>query len=738
VRISAVRALLVVCFVPLLFLGSAAGAARADGCPPTTCGTTSAQPSGSGLVFVRPNGQQGDLVAYDAATGARRFELASGLLSADGTRYVIARGNWLSLWDVTSNARRLGRWRFPHRVSAYVISADGYRIVLQVATTRRTSRFAVFDAARGRILRSVTLRGPDQPEALSLDATKLFFIHWRSTTYDLQTYDFATHKLHATRLAEPDEKMHGTAWAAIATRDGRWLLTLYLGGGENGTFVHALDLRTGIAHCIDLPWHFNNPSDAGAAALSLSPDGRKLYIANPLLGRVTTVDLVEVRVTRDVRFHPLEDSRFTYGVGPAAAVSPRGRVLAFAAAGDLWRYDTAYGVVHAPTVVARRLPVASAVPPGVAGVGFTPDGRRTLALFPGGGHVSLDSASGRVLGARTPPELFPIRAGVTGELEAYDASGGPRFVLPFGRESADGSRYFSALPRYGTTTTMLRTYDPHSGRILAGHVLQGRWQLGAVSPSARAIALARHARRNTHVLIVDRSGRTIRDRTLRGDYSLDAVNDDAQTLFLIQHYRAGHYAVKALSFRTGRIRTATLREKGKAEEPVMTGQAAGQVASHDGRWLLTLYLNTKEHKAFVHALDLHRAAAVCIDLPAAGHPMRELRDYSLSLAPDGDVYAANGTLGVVARVDLRKQNVTETVRFSSPRTESFSPASALSRDGRLLYFASGRSVWRFDTVSDELRGPKLAVAPVLGLAFSRDGRKVFAARVDGGVTTLAA
>src|SRR2546430_13363430 len=57
----------------------------------------------------------------------------------------------------------------------------------------------------------------------------------------------------------------------------------------------------------------------------------------------------------------------------------------------------------------------------------------------------------------------------------------------------------------------------------------------------------------------------------------------------------------------------------------------------------------------LHALNLQRAYAVCIDLPSDTHRLRFLRDYSLSLAPDGDVYAANGTLGVLARVDRSEE-----------------------------------------------------------------------------------
>ena len=111
----------------------------------------------------------------------------------------------------------------------------------------------------------------------------------------------------------------------------------------------------------------------------------------------------------------------------------------------------------------------------------------------------------------------------------------------------------------------------------------------------------------------------------------------------------------------------------------MTGTAGGQVASPDGRWLLTLYLNTKEHKAFVHALNLRAAYAACIDLPS-DRSLSALRDYALALAPDGGVYATNAALGVVTHIDLRREAVTDTLRFT-PRRHSLNwSASALSRE----------------------------------------------------------
>jgi len=464
------------------------------------------------------------------------------------------------------------------------------------------------------------------------------------------------------------------------------------------------------------------------AVLALSPDGRRLYAAAPAHGRVATIDLRSLRVVRNQGFAP-STAELAAGAGLTAAVTPNGRMLAFTGGPALWLYDTAYGVLRG------RLSIGAN---GVAGLGFAPVGGDLQVLRADGRHVVFDAASGRrvIAEGRVPSDVFAVRAGGLGPLVGYDARGSsPRFLLPDGRGSADGSHYFAAVPR-APGSTSIESYSTTTGQLLRAYRVPGRWTLGAVSATGKSMAIARHAGGTTWVKILSADGRTLRSRALRGVYTLDAVTDAADKLFLIQHYRQGNYAVRALSFRTGRLWTATLREKGEAEEPVMTGEAAGQVGSPDGRWLLTLYLDTKKQSAFVHALNLRSAYAVCIDLPSNGHSLRQLRDYSLSLAPGGGVYAANGTLGVLARLDLRRQEVTRTTLFGGRASPGGWSASALSRNGRMLYFASGKRVWSYDTFFDVIRGPQLARTPVVGLAFSPDGRRVFAARADGGVLTL--
>jgi hypothetical protein len=369
--------LLVVLAVPFPAL------ARADGCPASDCGTTSVAPAGSNLAFVFPNGRQGPLWVYDLRSVRKRFVFPNGKLSADGHAFVSAvhvkGGTRFLRFDTrTGSARALravnGAW------SVVGVSADG----------RRIARFKFRKHARGTVLtldepgRSESVRFPGnyELESFSPNGRRLFLVHWHRTgSYDLQQYDRASGRLSATRLDEPDEKMTGQAVTAVPTRDGAWLLTLYV-KPDGGTFVHALDLRTGIAHCIDLPLH-GDLNSIYATALVLSPDERRLYLASPLVGSVTTVDLEQLSVKAATRFRAVSASSYSPGIGPSGAVSPNGRMLAFVTVRRLWLMDTAYGLVRGPIKIRQ----------GVLGVGFKPDGRRVDTI---GLHRSsvFDAATG--------------------------------------------------------------------------------------------------------------------------------------------------------------------------------------------------------------------------------------------------------------------------------------------------------------------------------------------------------
>lgn len=210
--------------LPLLVLLAVpfASAAHADGCPPSSCGTTSLAPPGSNIAFVFPNGNQGPLRVYDLRTGRLRFAFPGGIMAAGGRAFVAAvqaRGRTRFVRYDTRTGRGHTLRTVPGSWSVVGVSADG----------RRVARFKFRKRARGTTLTldepgrtsSVRFPGDYQLESFSADGRRLFLVHWhRSGSYDLQQYDRARARLSPTKLDEPDEKMSGQAQSAVETRDG--------------------------------------------------------------------------------------------------------------------------------------------------------------------------------------------------------------------------------------------------------------------------------------------------------------------------------------------------------------------------------------------------------------------------------------------------------------------------------------------------------------------------------------
>jgi hypothetical protein len=351
--------------------------------------SASAEPQASRFLTVRPNGPAGPLALYDLETLRAGLRLPSGLRSADGRSFLAARrlGTRTMLTRyVLPGGRVAGRGSVAGRYTLAALAADGTRAVLaDVRPGPGRTRFTILGTSRWTVQRRIELRGTFGVEALSPDGRRLFLIRYGDGGYNLRLYDLRTGELAFTPLVEgaaARPKMVGAAWTSVATRDGRWLLTLYI-KPDGGGFVHALDLGRAIGHCLDLPGGFVDAKSIRTASLALSPDERRLYVAGPLVGRLLVLDLAGPRIARTVRFSAVHSTGVRDIVG-AAAVSRDERTVAFAVDGQVWRYRAATGVVTAPVRVGR-----------VAGLGFTSDGRRIVIVRRDGPAALLDAATGR-------------------------------------------------------------------------------------------------------------------------------------------------------------------------------------------------------------------------------------------------------------------------------------------------------------------------------------------------------
>jgi len=340
--------------------------------------------------------------------------------------------------------------------------------------------------------------------------------------------------------------------------------------------------------------------------------------------------------------------------------------------------------------------------------------------------VSLLAACGSTADEIAPaPEastgLFLARAaGTAGPLTAHDGHElTRRFELPRGIAAADGSAY------YALSAGRLLRFDPLTGRRTASFPRLGDWRLEAVSANGRWVALSRAA---TRLVVVDgRSGATAHELALDGDFLVETISSDGDFLFLQQTFADGRYAVRGYDLREGRLLAGSLATKG--ETLVMAGVATGTIASPDGRWLLTVYIDTAKDAAFVHALNLVDRLPICIDLPpCADCDVADLRGWGLTLSPDGrTLYAANPALGRLAEVDLPTTSVVHESRFR-PAAGGADTRSAVAPDGSRVVFTNGETVWSYDTRRGSASVLGSSFGPVADLGVSVDGARVLLAR----------
>jgi hypothetical protein len=334
--------------VPLLLLAPclvSAGAARGDGCPPLTCGAVavSAPLPDSPLLAFRPVGTGGPLTAYDVAARRLRFQLPAGVLSADGRSYFstqLRRHTTVFARYDAHSGRRVARWSVAGRFSLAAASSTGRWLALLTLTGRAGPwRAAVIDTRARAVVKHAVLPQNDALEAISPTGRRLYLVHALNPNdpldYRLELSDFATHELRANPPRDEQgstEKMTGIARAAVGSTDGRWLLTVYVNQTKGYAFVHALDLGSGVAHCLDLAGALYDT--AGEYALTLDRAQRTLYVAAPNQGALQAIDLRTLEVGHVVRFRGVADTM--QAALPSAAVSRDG-TLAFGSGVYVWR-----------------------------------------------------------------------------------------------------------------------------------------------------------------------------------------------------------------------------------------------------------------------------------------------------------------------------------------------------------------------------------------------------------------
>jgi hypothetical protein len=243
--------------------------------------------------------------------------------------------------------------------------------------------------------------------------------------------------------------------------------------------------------------------------------------------------------------------------------------------------------------------------------------------------------------------------------------------------SAPNVRYL-ALPARGDTVVV--RVERSSGRALRSRVLRGAFSVPAVAYDSTAGGLSHDGQ--TLVLIRPRtvfpratttfallSARQLQLRgvlRLRGDFSFDAVSPRGRLLYLIQYTSPldpTRYQVRVYDLQRRRLMAEPVVDPREAGE-AMRGSPLTRATSPNGRWEYTLYDGAGK-EPFVHALDLWRRTARCIDMPILSG--RDLSRYRLESSRDGSTLTVRSPRRSVATVDTQSFQVTAaTSRASDP------------------------------------------------------------------------
>ena len=238
----------------------------------------------SEVMWVRPEGTAGQLVAYDMANGSQVFSLPPGRLAADQQQYVAA-AQYAETTEVSlfnpANGEVTGSFVLDGRWLLAGMSPNGRWLAFRGDNEKTQGKgwqteIAVVANEDGRIAHTVQLDGHFEVDAISNDGIGLFLIQYvppdQPEQYVVRLYDLAQDELLPEPLRDkrvPDEIMTGYAWGTVADRQGQWWHTLYVSTQRNKAFITPLILTRGTAlpyvliclrlreillRCNNMPW----------------------------------------------------------------------------------------------------------------------------------------------------------------------------------------------------------------------------------------------------------------------------------------------------------------------------------------------------------------------------------------------------------------------------------------------------------------------------------------------------
>lgn len=385
----------------------------------TACTTQRAEPAPpTDLVFFAS-----DNAITVADGGGTVISTDATAASSDWRRLYAVRGAELVTIDPATN-RELDSTAVPRGLTARVVSVSRELVALTSgasgAIPRERTRIVVADPSGAVPARELDLAGNFEPEAFSSDDAFLFVLEYLPAgtpeRYRVRRVEVATGQVQPLLLrdktlvpAGAEEEMRGEGRQAVLAPDRSRLYTLYLhqadhqhtrdllpgaaDGPQVHAFVHVLSLTEGWAYCLDLPSPFGE-HPAGTHALTVSPDGARLYIGELTTKQIAVADTASLTVTQVTTLTDDQPS----GEGTAMTTTPDGQTLYISSANVVRRLDTS-------TLHVRD---AWSAPAPVRGLAVGLDGR--LLLGQPDRIARLDPADGQIDGNFPAVDLHTLYA----------------------------------------------------------------------------------------------------------------------------------------------------------------------------------------------------------------------------------------------------------------------------------------------------------------------------------------
>lgn len=275
------------------------------------------------------------------------------------------------------------------------LSFNGRWLALREATLNGDpgTSAVIIDTAAMRVAVRLNLDASFGLDAISADGASLYLIEALAghgpKAYQVRLYDVRHARLWPTPLREPGPDgiiIRGTAYTRAWSPSGDWLYTLYVAPGRDGAFIHALGVATHQVKCIMIDQH-GSAAALAHDAMAIAPDGRTLYLVNPVLGQAMALRGPLPLGHREWRALPVRASSWI-GTSSAAAVSHDGRTVFVATARGVWVVDTRTLALRATDLDGHN----------IASLALSADSRRLYALQSASDRISaVDPTSGRVV-----------------------------------------------------------------------------------------------------------------------------------------------------------------------------------------------------------------------------------------------------------------------------------------------------------------------------------------------------